>query len=287
MSPILKRDIGEQLRHARKLATAMTGQASRDDGKWDEHDHGHDERHRQQYEYDQHLKHHIFDSSGTQALASSSARKGIGVGAEEDDPGLRRSWEGRTYVIDDGGMDHRDHPGMVENGLGRLSSSSSGWARAGTGEETKVYAKVRISGKGKGKERDVALTPDLQLDTDVYSDLQDGYEMDELECRGLDEDERHKMLRSSLDGLARHNANAHDIAIHAYGETSTSHQGRRIGIADWLRRELVVMGKSRMLDLRNLLLEVSTSLHPRSTLSRTRHTVQRVSGPMSSLHRNG
>jgi hypothetical protein len=78
MSPILKRDVGEQIRQAKRLAAAVTGIPPPLDTNYD----------------------HIYqeeDVNGN-AYATSSKRRSIGKLEDEDDPGPRRSWEGRTFV---------------------------------------------------------------------------------------------------------------------------------------------------------------------------------------------
>jgi len=78
MSPILKRDVGEQYRQAKRLAAAVTGQPPPVDSNYD----------------------HIYqqDDINGNAYATSSKRRSIGKLEDEDDPGPRRSWEGRTYI---------------------------------------------------------------------------------------------------------------------------------------------------------------------------------------------
>lgn len=82
MSPILKRDVGEQIRQAKRLASAITG---------------HPLEHDDQYHY--HQSHHEIDDGNAYATSSSSRRSTVTGLEDEDDPGPpRRSWEGRTYV---------------------------------------------------------------------------------------------------------------------------------------------------------------------------------------------
>lgn len=83
MSPILKRDVGEQIRQAKRLAAAVTG-----------HPLDHE---RDQYQYHSHSEYEEVEGGGNAYATSSSSR--IGIGEDEDDPGPpRRSWEGRTFV---------------------------------------------------------------------------------------------------------------------------------------------------------------------------------------------
>lgn len=92
MSPILKRDVGEHVRHAKRLASAVTGYApSPDEGYkiWDTHP-------------SRDVAGDTIEEGFATASASSS-RRGIGIGVEGDEedtgpPYARPSWEGRTYA---------------------------------------------------------------------------------------------------------------------------------------------------------------------------------------------
>lgn len=88
MSPILKRDVGEQLRQAKRLAAAVTGHSPPFDNSYD-HDHvspSPEDTWRRSHD-------------GNAYATSSSSRRGIGVDGEEEDTGPpRKSWEGRTYA---------------------------------------------------------------------------------------------------------------------------------------------------------------------------------------------
>jgi len=234
MSPILKRDIGEQIRHARKLAGAVTGRSFRD-----QHDQSFDKRRNVDHEYEGYeadryphsdgdiYSHHNRhggskgSSSGQQYVwevggraggidgleaghehghqGSSSARKGIGVGVEEDLPGIRRSWEGRTVVDDRNGFRQADHG----------------------------------KGKGKGKERDEGYVMEM---TDLQSHEEEASEMFLPPVEG--------------DGNGRY----------ALG---SSREARNQG---WIRRELAVWTSSRVADLRMLLLEVGAVSIPICTI---------------------
>jgi hypothetical protein len=88
MSPILKRDVGEQIRQAKRLAAAVTGLSPPLDNNYD---------HVNQEE----------DANGN-AYATSSKRRSIGKLEDEDDPGPRRSWEGRTFVEGGKGKERAD-----------------------------------------------------------------------------------------------------------------------------------------------------------------------------------
>jgi hypothetical protein len=109
MSPILKRDVSEQIRQAKRLAAAVTGQSPLET----DHDHP-------QYE----------TTNGNAYATSSSSRIGIGIGEDEDDPGPRsprRSWEGRTFISKSPGKGKEraldldlDEDGEVEEGVAML-----------------------------------------------------------------------------------------------------------------------------------------------------------------------
>jgi hypothetical protein len=153
MSPILKRDVGEQIRQAKRLAAAVTGQSPPLDSNYD----------------------HIYqeeDFNGN-AYATSSKRRSIGKLEDDDDPGPRRSWEGRTFVEG-----------------------------------------------GKGKERDFEEV-----------EVEEGVAM-----LGFDE---------SL----------------GTGRQGVRGEGRGRSLGDWFKDEVLTMSPGRWIDLRNLLLEVSQSLH--------------------------
>lgn len=97
MSPILKRDVGEHARHAKRLASAITGYspASPEDQEYN-----------------------TWDTSGStskdgfrgatgEGYATASSRRGIGIDEDEENTGppfayahahARPSWEGRTFV---------------------------------------------------------------------------------------------------------------------------------------------------------------------------------------------
>ena len=83
MSPILKRDVGEHLRHAKRLASAVTGYPPEEG-------------------YDTYNPHGSRDGVTGEGFASgSSSRRGIGVEGDEEDKGppySRPSWEGRTFA---------------------------------------------------------------------------------------------------------------------------------------------------------------------------------------------
>jgi hypothetical protein len=85
MSPILKRDVGEQIRQAKRLASVITGHTLENNN-----DHGYDRIHQSPY-----------DSNNGNAYATSSSRRGIGIGieGEEEDTGPpgRGSWERKTF----------------------------------------------------------------------------------------------------------------------------------------------------------------------------------------------
>ena len=83
MSPILKRDVGEQVRQAKRLAAAITGQSPPLETEHDYFSPPRDDINR----------------NGNAYATSSTSRIGIGLREDEDDPGpVRRSWEGRTFV---------------------------------------------------------------------------------------------------------------------------------------------------------------------------------------------
>ena len=111
MSPILKRDIGEHIRHARRLAAAVTGQETED-----EH-YKHDSYHHEEW-----LKHPDPNASG------SSARHGIGVDEDEDESDRVKSGEWkRTEGVDWKGkrkaeMDGDESDEEVGEGVGMLAS---------------------------------------------------------------------------------------------------------------------------------------------------------------------
>jgi len=95
MSPILKRDVGEQIRQAKRLASVITGHTLENG-----HDHGYEQIHQSPSKYEYHNEH----ENGNAYATSSSSRRGIriGVEGEEEDtgpPGLRRgSWERKTFA---------------------------------------------------------------------------------------------------------------------------------------------------------------------------------------------
>jgi hypothetical protein len=86
MSPILKRDVGEQLRQAKRLAAAVAGHPPPLEHEYDHISPSPDETWRRSHD-------------GNAYATSSSSRRGIGVDGDEEDTGPpRRSWEGRTYA---------------------------------------------------------------------------------------------------------------------------------------------------------------------------------------------
>jgi hypothetical protein len=86
MSPILKRDVGEQLRQAKRLAAAVSGHPPPLEHEFDHVSPSPDETWRRSHD-------------GNAYATSSSSRRGIGVDGDEEDTGPpRRSWEGRTYA---------------------------------------------------------------------------------------------------------------------------------------------------------------------------------------------
>jgi hypothetical protein len=86
MSPILKRDVGEQLRQAKRLAAAVAGHSPPLEDEYDHVSPSPDETWRRSHD-------------GNAYATSSSSRRGIGVDGHEEDTGPpRRSWEGRTYA---------------------------------------------------------------------------------------------------------------------------------------------------------------------------------------------
>jgi len=95
MSPILKRDVGEQIRQAKRLASVITGHTLENG-----HDHGYEQIHQSPSKHEYHNEH----ENGNAYATSSSSRRGIGIGVEgeEEDtgpPGLRRgSWERKTFA---------------------------------------------------------------------------------------------------------------------------------------------------------------------------------------------
>jgi hypothetical protein len=106
MSPILKRDVGEQIRQAKRLAAAVTGIQS---PPLDSH-------------YD-----HIYqeeDFNGN-AYATFSKRRSIGKLEDEDDPGPRRSWEGRTFVEGGKGKERDFEEVEVDEGVAMLGYDES------------------------------------------------------------------------------------------------------------------------------------------------------------------
>ena len=153
MSPILKRDVGEQIRQAKRLAAAVTGNPPPLDSNYD----------------------HIYqeeDVNGN-AYATSSKRRSIGKLEDEDDPGPRRSWEGRTYVEG-----------------------------------------------GKGKERDFE---EVEVEEEVATL---GFEDDPFGTAGI-----------------------------------RAGESRKRTLVEWFKDEVLTMSPGRWIDLRNLLLEVRSSLH--------------------------
>jgi len=116
MSPILKRDVGEQIRQAKRLAAAVTGNPPPLDSNYD----------------------HIYqeeDVNGN-AYATSSKRRSIGKLEDEDDPGPRRSWEGRTYVEGGKGKERDFEEVEVEEGVAMLGFEDDSFGTVGirTGE---------------------------------------------------------------------------------------------------------------------------------------------------------
>ena len=99
MSPILKRDVGEHVRHAKRLASAITGYspASSEEGynnnnNWEPSGSSSKDGFRD-------------DVPGEGYATASSSRRGIGVDEDEENTGppyayphARPSWEGRTFV---------------------------------------------------------------------------------------------------------------------------------------------------------------------------------------------
>jgi hypothetical protein len=120
MSPILKRDVGEQIRQAKRLAAAVTGiPPPIDDSHYD----------------------HIYqqeDVNGN-AYATSSKRRSIGKLEDEDDPGPRRSWEGRTFVEGGKGKERDFEEVEVEEGVAMLGFEDDSFGTVGvrTGESRK------------------------------------------------------------------------------------------------------------------------------------------------------
>lgn len=80
MSPILKRDVGEQIRQAKRLASVITGHTLENG-----HDHGYEQIHQSPSKHEYHNEH----ENGNAYATSSSSRRGIGIGVEgeEEDTG--------------------------------------------------------------------------------------------------------------------------------------------------------------------------------------------------------
>jgi hypothetical protein len=87
MSPILKRDVSEQLRQAKRLAAAVTGHPQTRDDQYDRVSSIHHDR-----------------QGDEDVYATGSSRRGIGIGfGDEEDTGppirVRDSWDGKTYPV--------------------------------------------------------------------------------------------------------------------------------------------------------------------------------------------
>jgi hypothetical protein len=84
MSPILKRDVSEQLRQAKRLAAAVTGHPQTRDDQYD--------------------RVSSFHGDEEDVYATGSSRRGIGIGfGDQEDTGpptrVRDSWDGKTYPV--------------------------------------------------------------------------------------------------------------------------------------------------------------------------------------------
>jgi hypothetical protein len=92
MSPILKRDVGEQIRQAKRLASVITGHTLDNNN-----DHGYEQIHQSQYDNDN------GNGNAYATSSSSSSRRGIGIGIEGDEedtgPPGRGSWERKTFPL--------------------------------------------------------------------------------------------------------------------------------------------------------------------------------------------
>ena len=126
MSPILKRDVGEQVRQAKRLAAAITGKSPPLETEHDYFSPPRDDINR----------------SGNAYATSSTSRIGIGIGEDEDDPGpVRRSWEGRTFVSPGKGKERAlEEDDEVEEESAMLGVQDDAHGAAGLG---------RVSSRGR------------------------------------------------------------------------------------------------------------------------------------------